>query len=474
MAPSAPSNEPGRWALRLVVYAAMLAVAVGLFFLIREVGSGLVAPSGALTAAKKPAPPATSDTLTHVLLALGVVIVLARAMGSLFKRINQPPVIGEVIAGIMLGPSLLGRIAPEVSAFVLPPNIAPFLGVIAQVGVILFMFLVGLHLDTGLLKQRTQTSIAISHASITVPFTLGAALALWLYPRLSSSEVPFTVFALFMGVSMSVTAFPVLARILTDRRLHTSRMGSIALACAAVDDVTAWCMLAFVVGVVQSNAQGALLTVLLTAAYIAVMLVVVRPAAVWMARRYEHPSRVGQSTLAVVCVALLASALATELIGIHALFGAFLLGAIIPHDSALARAAQDKLEDTVVVLFLPAFFAFTGMRTQIGLVSGWEQWLVCGVIILVASAGKFGGTLAAAKLTGLSWRDSAALGVLMNTRGLMELIVLNVGLDLGVISPSLFAMLVLMAVVTTLATSPALHLLTGGSEELPSTAAQKA
>jgi Kef-type K+ transport system membrane component KefB len=192
----------------------------------------------------------------------------------------------------------------------------------------------------------------------------------------------------------------------------------------------------------------------------------VRPAAEWLARRYEHPSRVGQSTLAVVIVALLASALATELIGIHALFGAFLLGAIIPHDSALARAAQEKLEDTVVVLFLPAFFAFTGMRTQIGLVSGVEQWLICGVIILVASAGKFGGTLAAAKLTGLSWRDSAALGVLMNTRGLMELIVLNVGLDLGVLSPSLFAMLVLMAVVTTLATSPALHVLTQGSHDV--------
>lgn len=471
--PDPEESASGRWPVRLLVYVGMLAAALGIFWLIRGAGQGLVAPEP-LAAAKRGPASASSDSLMHVLLALGAVIVVSRAMGALFKRLRQPAVIGEVIAGILLGPSLLGRVAPEVQAFLLPSNVAPFMSVIAQVGVILFMFLVGLHLDTGMLRKRTDTSIAISHASIVVPFTLGALLSLWLYPRVSTRDVPFTVFALFMGVSMSVTAFPVLARILTDRRLHTSRMGTIALACAAVDDVTAWCLLALVVGVVQADAHGAVLTVALTAVYIAVMLVAVRPAAQWLARRYEHPSRVGQSTLAVLSVALLGSALATELIGIHALFGAFLLGAIIPHDSALARAAQDKLEDMVVVLFLPAFFAFTGMRTQIGLVSGWEQWLMVGVIIAVASVGKFGGTLAAAKLTGLGWKDSAALGVLMNTRGLMELIVLNVGLDLGVLSPSLFAMMVLMAVVTTLATAPALSALTLGSEAPDGAALQKA
>jgi Kef-type K+ transport system membrane component KefB len=470
---AADPKTAGSSKLRTVVYLAMLAAAVGLFFLVRALGEGLSAPA-ATEAVTKAAAPAGSGSLMHVLLALVVIIVAARVMGSLFKRLNQPAVIGEVIAGIMLGPSLLGRVSPEAMAFLLPQSVAPALSMIAQVGVILFMFLVGLHLDTGVLKNRTHTTVAISHASIVVPFTLGAGLALWLYPRLSSSEVPFTVFALFMGVSMSVTAFPVLARILTDRRLHTSRMGTIALACAAVDDVTAWCLLALVVGVVEANARGALITIGLTFVYIAVMLTVVRRAAEWMARRYEHPSRVSQSTLAVVCVALLGSALATELIGIHALFGAFLLGAIIPHDSALARAAQEKLEDTVVVLFLPCFFAFTGMRTEIGLLSGLEAWLICGAIILVASVGKVGGTLAAARLTGLSWRDSAALGMLMNTRGLMQLIVLNVGLDLGVLTPSLFAMMVLMAVVTTLATAPALQMLTVGSEELPLSVVQKA
>jgi Kef-type K+ transport system membrane component KefB len=470
---AADPKTAGSSKLRTVVYLAMLAAAVGLFFLVRALGEGLSAPA-ATEAVTKAAAPAGSGSLMHVLLALVVIIVAARVMGSLFKRLNQPAVIGEVIAGIMLGPSLLGRVSPEAMAFLLPQSVAPALSMIAQVGVILFMFLVGLHLDTGVLKNRTHTTVAISHASIVVPFTLGAGLALWLYPRLSSSEVPFTVFALFMGVSMSVTAFPVLARILTDRRLHTSRMGTIALACAAVDDVTAWCLLALVVGVVEANARGALITIGLTFVYIAVMLTVVRRAAEWMARRYEHPSRVSQSTLAVVCVALLGSTLATELIGIHALFGAFLLGAIIPHDSALARAAQEKLEDTVVVLFLPCFFAFTGMRTEIGLLSGLEAWLICGAIILVASVGKVGGTLAAARLTGLSWRDSAALGMLMNTRGLMQLIVLNVGLDLGVLTPSLFAMMVLMAVVTTLATAPALQMLTVGSEELPLSVVQKA
>ena len=351
---------------------------------------------------------------------------------------------------------------------------APYLSVIAQIGVILFMFLVGLHLDTGLLRKRTHTSVAISHASIILPFTLGALLALWLYPRMSAREIPFTIFALFMGVSMSVTAFPVLSRILTDRGMHQSRLGSIALACAAVDDVTAWCLLALVVGLAQSNPSSAAITVVLTLVYIAFMVVVVRPGAVWLARRYDHPSIVGQSTLALVSVALLVSALTTELIGIHALFGAFLLGAVIPHDSSLARAALEKLEDMVVVFFLPAYFAFVGLRTQIGLVSTLEQWLICGLIIVVASAGKFGGTLAAARLTGLGWRDSVSLGVLMNTRGLMELVVLNVGLDLGILSPTLFAMLVIMAIVTTLATTPALHALTQGSPELTKTVAENA
>ena len=444
-----------------LAYGAMIAAAVAVFGLIRHAGQDLVAPDAPTLAAPRVGMSnAAGDALLHILLALVVVIVLARIVGALFKFLNQPAVIGEVLAGILLGPSLLGRVAPDVSAYVLPPTVAPFLGVLSQVGVILYMFVVGLELDTRLLRQRTHTTVAISHASIVAPFLLGATLALWLYPQLSSSNVPFTVFALFMGVSMSVTAFPVLARILTDRRMHKSRLGTIALACAAVDDVTAWCLLAFIVGVVHAQPGSILLTLGLTAGYIVAVLTLVRPLVWHLVRWHARQKKLSQGTLALVCVALLLSALTTEWIGIHALFGAFLLGACVPHDSALARDLLEKLEDVVVVLLLPAFFAFTGMRTQIGLVSGLEQWLVCATIIFVASLGKFGGTAVAARLTGLDWLQASSLGILMNTRGLMELIVLNIGLDLGVLSPTLFAMFVIMALVTTLATTPVLHALT--------------
>jgi Kef-type K+ transport system membrane component KefB len=263
-----------------------------------------------------------------------------------------------------------------------------------------------------------------------------------------------------MGVAMSITAFPVLARILTDRKMEKTNLGVVALSCAATDDVTAWCLLAFVVGIAQAEISGAVQTLLLAVAFIAFMVLVIRP----LANRYlgritgAAPKR-GMTVW--VLVALLLSAIAAEWIGIHAIFGAFLLGAIIPHESDIARDLQHKLEDIVKILFLPAFFAFTGMRTEIGLVSGWGDWLMCGLIILIATLGKFGGTLVAARMTGLDWRTSSALGILMNTRGLMELVVLNIGLEMGVISPTLFAMMVIMALVTTIATTPILQAITG-------------
>lgn len=459
-----PSSSVGR-VKTLLGYGAMTGVALALFLAVRAAGAGLVAPPPARGATfGRTLGPGHGDLLFHVLLALATIIVASRLTGVLFKRLRQPAVIGEVVAGILLGPSLLGRVAPAASAWLLPPAVAPALGVIAQVGVILFMFLVGLELDTGVLRRRAHVTVAISHASIVAPFLLGSATALWLYPKLSTGDVPFGVFALFMGVSMSVTAFPVLARILTDRGVHRSGLGVLAISCAAVDDVTAWCLLALLVGVAQSRMGGAVRTLGLALGYVAAMLCLARPALARVVRRQELVGVVSQHTVAAVMVALLLSALATESIGIHALFGAFLLGAIIPHESLLARALRAKLEDVVLVLLLPAFFAFTGMRTQIGLVSGAGQWLVCGVLIAVACAGKFGGTYAAARLTGLDARDAASLGVLMNTRGLMELIVLNVGLDLGVLSPTLFAMMVLMALATTLATTPLFALLRRGRE----------
>ncbi|MSO60624.1 MAG: cation:proton antiporter [Acidobacteria bacterium] len=397
--------------------------------------------------------------LLSVLVALTTIMVTARLVGALFKRFHQPAVIGEVVGGILLGPSLLGRVSPEAAAVLLPAEAAPFLGVIAQLGVILYMFLVGLELDLRVLRSRVAITVAISVTSIIVPFALGAGMASALFETLAPAGVGFTSFALFLGVSMSITAFPVLARILNDRGLQRTDMGIVALTCAAINDAIAWCLLAFVVGVTQSTTSAAVQTVVLTAVYITLMLTVGRRAMAAMVERFDRSPRIGERSLALVLVAVLLSAVATEFIGIHAIFGAFLIGAIIPHESVIARHVTERLEDIVRVMFMPAFFAFTGLRTEIGLVNTLDDWLLCGAIIAVATAGKFGGTLLASKTVGLDWRDSAALGILMNTRGLVELIVLNIGLDLGVISPRLFTMLVIMALVTTMMTAPILSAL---------------
>ncbi len=436
-------------------YGLMILGAIGALFLIRSYGETLTAPPAAATKAFATATVPRADVLLHVLVALTAVIVTGLILAKLFAYLGQPPVIGEVVAGIVLGPSFLGS---EVSAHILPATVAPFLGVIAQLGVLLYMFIVGLELHAGLLKHRAHATVATSHASIVVPFVLGALLALYLYPRLSSSDVPFTSFALFMGVAMSITAFPVLARILTDRRMTRTELGVIALSCAATDDVTAWCLLAFVVGVAKAQIGEGLVVVAATLTYIAFMLLIVRPMLNPVVTWWKTEP-LPRGMVAFVFVALLLSALTTEFIGIHAIFGAFLLGAVTPHDSVVARTFTRQLNSVVTVLFLPAFFAFTGMRTRIDLVTGLDQWVICGLIILIATLGKFGGTFVAARLTGLGWRYAAALGTLMNTRGLIELIVLNIGLDLRVISPTLFSMMVLMALVTTMVTSPVLRLL---------------
>jgi Kef-type K+ transport system membrane component KefB len=451
---SAAATVQPRLRNTVIGYALMIVAAILAFLAIRHFGEALPAPAAA-QAVETVKAGGKGDVLYHVLLALAAVIVVGRLVAAAFKYVGQPPVIGEVLAGILLGPSLLGYLWPGATAYLLPPAIAPFLDVIAQFGVILYMFIVGLELDVGHLRQRGHTTLAISHASIVAPFLLGSLLALWLYPILAAGNVPFTPFALFLGVAMSITAFPVLARILTDRGISRTPLGVVALTCAATDDVTAWCLLALVVGVAQAKVGGALMVIVLTLVYIAAMLLVVRPLLLRIARGYlDGPP--SQAKLAGVFVLLLSSTLITEAIGVHAIFGAFLLGAIMPHDSPLARELIHKLEDVVCVLLLPAFFALTGMRTQLNLVSGLENWLLCGLIILVATLGKFGGTFAAARLTGLGWREAASLGTLMNTRGLMELIVLNIGLEMRVISPRLFAMMVLMAIATTIATAPVL------------------
>jgi len=441
----------------------MVLAASVLFLIIRRYGEALTAPAASIARTQTSAPEtaAAPNALLHVLLALAAVVIVGRLFARVFVSIRQPPVIGEVIAGIALGPSLLGRLAPDVYSYILPSSVAPFLNVIAQLGVILYMFLVGLGLNAARVRMRAHATVAISHASILAPFILGSVLALYLYPRLSTSAVPFTSFALFMGVAMSITAFPVLARILSDRGLTESELGIVALTCAAVDDVTAWCLLAFVVGVAQAKIQGAAVVALLTLGFIGIMVLLVRPIVVRFASRsYDcdpTPEQIGAAL-----AAMLLAALTTEMIGVHAIFGAFLFGAVVPHDSGLARVLIERSKDVVTILLLPAFFAFAGMRTRIDLVSGTSAWTICALIVLVATAGKFGGTFIAARVTGLDSRAAASLGILMNTRGLMELIVLNIGLDLGVISPVLFTMMVLMALATTIATTPLVDLLVPG------------
>lgn len=445
-------------------YVAMLLGAVGAFFAVRHLGAELVAPAAPAGAVSVAAPKAGQvDVVLHVLATLAAIIALGFALGRAFRYVGQPPVIGEVLAGILLGPSLLGALSPEAMHLLIPSaaadpkgQVTAALRAVAQLGVVLYMFLVGLELNGAKLKHHAHAAVAISHASIVAPFVLGLLVALPLYPRLSHAGVPFVSFALFMGVAMSVTAFPVLARILADRGLDRTPAGVVALGCAAADDVTAWCLLALVVGVARAEVGSALGTIAGATAFIAVMFLVVGPLARWACRKLDERETLPSAAVPVIFVAVLLSALATEAIGVHAVFGAFLLGAVIPHDSRVAREFTRALKDVVTVLLLPAFFALTGLRTEIGLLGTWESWLVCGGIIVVATLGKFGGTFAAARFSGYDGRTAAALGAMMNTRGLMGLIVLDIGLSMGVIAPTLFAMMVVMALVTTLATAPAL------------------
>ena len=398
--------------------------------------------------------------LLLLILQIAVILVAARVVGMAFRRIGQPQVVGEMVAGILLGPSLLGWAAPDAFAVLFPPASLPALNSLSQIGLVLFMFLVGVEFDPVLLRGRGNAAVITSHVSIVAPFLLGTLLALPLYPRLSDASVSFTGFALFMGAAMSVTAFPVLARILTERNLLRTRLGAVAIACAAVDDVSAWTLLALVVVIVRAGAaeMPLWLTVGGSVVYVAFVVTVVRRLLAKLETYYLSRGRLTQDMVAGIVLLLLASAWVTEWLGIHALFGAFVVGAVMPKHPRFTHELTDRLQDVTVVLLLPLFFAFTGLRTSIGLVQGTELWLITGLVVLVAVVGKLGGSAVAARLTGLTWREAGALGVLMNTRGLMELVILTIGLELGVISPALFTMMVLMALVTTFMTTPLLEL----------------
>jgi Kef-type K+ transport system membrane component KefB len=388
------------------------------------------------------------------------IIVVARFFGWMFRKIGQPSVIGEIIAGIVLGPSLVGMYFPEFSAALFPVDSLGNLQFLSQIGLILFMFVIGMELDLKVLKNKANDAVVISHASIVIPFALGVGLAYYIYYRFAPVGVEFLSFSLFMGIAMSITAFPVLARIVQERGIHKTRLGTIVITCAAADDITAWCILAAVIAIVKAGSFVSSLYVIgMAVAYVLLMLLVVRPFLKRIGDLYGSKSKLNKPVVAIFFLTLIISAYTTEVIGIHALFGAFMTGAIMPDIAKFRAIFIDKVEDVAVILLLPLFFVFTGLRTQIGLINDPFLLKVTGCIIGVAVVGKFLGSAIAAKFVGQNWRDSLTIGALMNTRGLMELVVLNIGYDLGVLTSEVFTMMVIMALVTTFMTGPALDLI---------------
>lgn len=389
-----------------------------------------------------------------------VILIVVKLFGWLCKLIGQTAVIGEIIAGVVLGPSLLGLYFPEISEAIFPASSLNNISLLSQVGLILFMFIIGMELDLKVIKHRAQNAVIISHASIIFPFTLGIVLAYFIYEEFTHAEVSFLSFALFMGIAMSITAFPVLARIVHERGLNKLPIGSIVITCAAIDDITAWCLLAAVIAIVKAGSlSSSIFVIVMAVTYVIVMFKVVRPILKRIVERQHSKRNISKSAAATFFVMLFISAYMTELIGIHALFGAFLAGVIMPSDTNFRNLLTEKIEYVALIVLLPLFFVYTGLRTEIGLLNSVHLWLICGLIILVAITGKFLGSALAARFVGQNWKDSLTIGVLMNTRGLMELVVLNIGLDLGILTPQVFAMMVIMALGTTFMTSPSLNLI---------------
>ena len=400
------------------------------------------------------------DPLAILLAQIVTIIVVARFFGWVFKKIGQPTVIGEIIAGIVLGPSLLGMYFPEFSSTLFPVESLGNLKFLSQIGLILFMFVIGMELDLKVLKNKANEAVVISHASIVIPFTLGIGLAYFVYNRFAPEGVKFLSFSLFMGIAMSITAFPVLARIVQERGLNKTKLGAIAITCAAADDITAWSLLAVVIAIVKAdNFVSSLYIIGLAALYVLAMLFIVKPFLKRIGELYGTKDTLVKPVVAIFFLTLIISSYATEVIGIHALFGAFMTGAIMPDVPKFRTIFIEKVEDVSLILLLPLFFVFTGLKTEIGLINDPYLWKVTGFIILVAVIGKFLGSALAAKFVGQTWSDSFTIGALMNTRGLMELIVLNIGLELKVLTPEVFTMMVIMALVTTFMTGPALDLI---------------
>ncbi|MBK6633075.1 MAG: cation:proton antiporter [Chitinophagaceae bacterium] len=401
-----------------------------------------------------------TDPLAVLLLQIIVIIAVARFAGFLFRKIGQPAVIGEIVAGIILGPSVLGLFFPGINHFLFPAASLGTLNFLSQIGLILFMFIIGMEIDLKAIGKQAYDAVIISHASIIIPYALGVTLAYFIYRDYAPAGTSFLSFALFMGIAMSITAFPVLARILQEKGLTRSRLGAMALTCAAADDLTAWCILAAVIALVKSGSSiSVLYTIGFAVVYVFIMMKGVRPYLERLSTVYDNKIKRRTPIIALLFVILIISSYITSIIGVHALFGAFMAGVIMPGSFSFRKIVVDKIEDVSIILLLPLFFVITGLRTEIGLINEGHLWITFGWILLVAVAGKFGGSALAARMVGQSWKDSLSIGVLMNTRGLMQLIVLNIGYDLGILSPEIFAMMVLMALVTTFMTGPALDLI---------------
>jgi Kef-type K+ transport system membrane component KefB len=447
------ATRRSRWWSFVPSYALMVIVPLGCALLILW-GGGRDGPAGSVHGGLP-----GSRTTVLFLLAITVIMVAAWTAGGVAQRLGQPPVVGEIVAGLLFGPSVLGLVWPDAVRLLAP--VQPYVEMLSNLGLVLFMFIVGLELNLSLVRGHGHIVLAVGHASTAVPFVLGIGLGLLSYPRLASPGIGLIPYTLFVGLAVSMTALPVLARILYERRLQRTRIGVLALSAAAVADVTGWCLLAGVVSIATSDsAGGALRTLTLAAAFCAVLFLVCRPAVKWLVGRYEA-GRVGDGLMLVALLAgTLLSALTTEWIGIHIIFGAFLFGVVIPRNSTRLLELTGRLETFTVAFLLPLFFVQVGLRTHLEQVgAGAALWATCGIIVAIAVVGKFLGTSPAARMTGLPWRQALGLGALMNCRGLTELIVLNIGLDLGILSPELFTMLVIMALVTTVMTVPVLNLL---------------
>lgn len=398
------------------------------------------------------------NPLTRLFVQLILIVLAARCCGALAGKLGQPPVVGEMIAGILLGPSLLGWLWPNLFHFIFAPSSLGVLRLLAEIGVCLFMFVVGMELDVTLLRKQARTAVLVSQASILFPYLLGVFASLFLFTSFAGPKTTFPTFALFVGISMSITAFPVLARILEERGITKTPLGSTALICAAANDVMAWSILALLVAFAKAaSLASAAVNIGLVVVFVCGMLFVIKP---WLPsllkRATDENGTPGKSGIAGVLIFLFASALATDMLGIHALFGAFLAGVIMPAHGEFRESLKLRLENFSSVFLLPLFFAFTGLRTQLGGLDNASGWMICAGLILLATVGKLGGTMFTARLTGVNWSDSFRLGALMNTRGLVELIALNIGYDLQILSPSIFTLLVMMALVTTFMTGPLL------------------